>query len=108
LGTPAEVLAIYIIIEVGIVNNRVMLWAGTPGAVLGPRHIDWGPGGCARARRSLLYGHSLNVGWAATTAADAAAAATTTTATTATTTTTTILRLIVKSTFGDGVLLYKC
>lgn len=35
--------------EVGIVNNRVMLWAGTPGAVLGPRHIDWGPGGCARA-----------------------------------------------------------
>jgi len=51
-----------------------MLWAGTPGAVLGPRHIDWGPGGCARARRSLLYGHSLNVGWAATNAATAAAA----------------------------------
>jgi len=62
-------------IEVGIVNNRVMLWAGTPGAELGPRHIDWGPGGCARARRSLLYGHSLNVGWAATTAAANAAAA---------------------------------
>lgn len=40
-----------------------MLWAGTPGVELGPRHIDWGPGGCAR--RSLLFGHSLNVGRAA-------------------------------------------
>lgn len=43
-----------------------MLWAGTPVVGLGPRHIDWGPGGCAR--RSLLFGHSLNVGRAATAA----------------------------------------
>lgn len=49
-----------------------MLWAGTPGAGLGPRHIDWGPGGCAR--RSLLFGHSLNVGRAAVSTATAVAA----------------------------------
>lgn len=49
-----------------------MLWAGTPGVGLGPRHIDWGPGGCAR--RSLLFGHSLNVSRVATAAAAAATA----------------------------------
>lgn len=52
-----------------------MLWAGTPVVGLGPRHIDWGPGGCAR--RSLLFGHSLNVGRAATAAAAAAGVPTT-------------------------------
>lgn len=41
----------------------------------GPRHIDWGPGGCAR--RSPLFGHSLNVGRAAAAAAAAAEVPTT-------------------------------
>lgn len=31
-----------------------MLWPGTPGAGPGPRHIDWGPGGCARRSHRVV------------------------------------------------------